>query len=128
MGKPVHDEPLIPADLASRKRVIAAVLVAAVAVLIAGVGMYLPVHRALNSGGALRYYTKGVVLPPVLLYVAVLIVTVEVGDGQILAVNAKNKRALPRKGWLVVAGAVLVSAAAMLCWTMYLRALGFQSV
>ncbi len=123
----MHDEPLLPPDPASRKRVIAAVLLAAVALFVGYIGMYLPVHRALASGGALRYYTKGVLLPPVLLYLAVVIVTVDVGTGQIMTVNAKNKHTLTRKGWLVTSGAVLVGTAAMLCWTMYLRALGFRS-
>ncbi len=118
---------LLPSDPAARKRAVAAILFGVIAAFIAYVGMYLPVHNALASGGALRYYTKGVVLPPILLYLAILIVTVNVQDGQIYAVNAKNKRALTRKGWLIVLGAVAVGAASLGAWTLYLRALGYHS-
>ena len=90
--------------------------------------MYKPVHDALASGGALRYYTKGVVLPPVLLYLAILVVTVDVKDGQIFRINAKNKRTLTRKGWWIALGDVAVAAASLGAWTLYLRALGFHSV
>ncbi len=122
-----NDTTLLSSDPATRKRVVAAILFAAVAVFIAYFGMYQPVHEALASGGALRYYTKGVVLPPVLLYLAILVVTVDVQDGQIFKVNAKNKRTLTRKGWLVALGAVAVAAVAMGAWRLYLNALGFHS-
>lgn len=122
-----NDTTLLPSDPAARKRAVAAILFAAIAMFIAYFGMYLPVHQALASGGALRYYTKGVVLPPVLLYLAVLVVTVDVKDGQIYAINSKNKRTLTRKGWLVVLGAVAVAAAALGAWRLYLNALGFHS-
>ncbi len=124
---PGSNTTLLPSDPAARKRAVASILIAAVAAFVAYIGMVQPVHRALASGGALRYYTKGVVLPPVLLYLAILIVTVDVGDGQIFTINAKNKRTLTRKGWLVALGAVVVAAAAMGAWTLYLRALGFHS-
>lgn len=122
-----RDTTLLSADPAMRKRVAGAVLIGAIAAFVAYIGMYRPVHEALESGGALRYYTKGVVLPPVLLYVAVLMVTVDVRDGQIFTVNAKNKRTLTPKGWWVALGACAVGAAALGGWTLYLRALGFHS-
>ena len=51
----------------------------------------------------------------------------DIRDGQIMHVNAKNKKTLTRKGWLVTLGAVVVAALAYAAWIAYLRALGFHS-
>ena len=121
------DQPLFPRDPASRNRVIPAILIAAIAVFIGYIGMVQPVHEALAGGGPVRYYVKGVILPPVFLYLAITMLIVDIRDGQIMHVNAKNKKTLTRKGWWVMLGAVAVAALSYLAWIAYLRTLGFHS-
>ena len=121
------DRSLLSSDPAARRRAVAAILLFGMAAAVAYFTMYLPVHQALVSHGALRYYTKGILLPPELLYLAILVATVNVSDGQIRTFNSKGRRTFTRKGWLVLGGAVVVAGLALAAWTMYLRALGYHS-
>ena len=116
---------LIPSEPAARKRIAGGILLCGLAALAGYFFLYEPVHSALKTG-VLRYSVKGVMLPPACLYLAGILFFTDItdGDGKLRALNASGKLAYTKRGWWVIAGAVLTIGLTLAGWFWYLRALG----
>ena len=119
---------LLPADPVRRKQAMGGIFLLALAAVCGYFFMYQPVHTAVQTNGELHYYLKGIMLPPLCLYMAALALTGKVRDGELRALNAKGQPTLTRKGWWVVAGAVTVIGLTFAVWYAYLHALGFREM
>lgn len=119
------DEALIPTDPKARKAVMGGILLIAL-----GAGMTYffairPIQELLATNHT-TYYVKGVIIGPLCVYIGVLALTGKFGDGELRKLNAKGKPTFTRKGWIAVAGAVVVIALTLVAWYGYLHSLGFQ--
>ncbi len=120
------DEQILSSDPAARKRTIGGIVMLLLGAACAYFFMYLPVHTAMQTG-QLEYYVKGILLPPICLYMALILLVTDIRDGQLRRLNAKGKPTFTKKGWWVMAGALATMGLTLAGWFFYLHALGFRS-
>ena len=120
------DDQILSSDPVARKRTIGGIVMLLIGAACAYFFMYLPVHTALRTG-QLEYYVKGILLPPICLYIAFILLATNVQDGQMRALNAKGKPTFTKTGWWMMGGAFAVIGLTLAGWYYYLHILGFQS-
>ena len=120
------DEPLLPTDPKARKAAMGGVLLIALGGALTYYFALRPLLE-LRRTGHTAYYLKGVLTGPLVAYVGVLALTGRFGDGEIRTANAAGKSTLTRKGWIVIAGAILVATLTLAAWFGYLHSLGLQA-
>lgn len=119
------DEPLIPTDANARKAAMGGILLIALGLAMVYFFAIRPIQELLATNHT-TYYVKGVIIGPLCVYVGALALTGKFGDGQIRKLNDKGKPTLTRKGWIAVAGAIVVIALTLVAWYGYLHSMGFQ--
>jgi hypothetical protein len=120
-------EPLMSSDAETRKRQIGALLFLTMVPVMAYFFMYRPIAEGLRTG-SLHYYLKGVVLPPLVLYLSVVMLFTKLKDGQVKVRDAAGKIRYTRQGKLFLAGVVAVIVVTMAGWYALLHALGFTGL
>ena len=86
--------------------------------------IYQPLHD-LRTTGHMTYYLKGIVLPPLCIYMGVLAFTGKFRDGQIRKLNDKGHPTFTRKGWIAAGGALAVILLTFAAWYGYLSATAY---
>jgi hypothetical protein len=114
-------------DPETRKRQIGGMLFLLMTPVLGYFFMYKPVVEGLRTG-MLHYYLKGVMLPPLVLYMGVLLLFTRFKDGELKERNAAGKMKFSRRGKIFLAGVVVVIGATVAGWFVVLHALGFTGL
>ena len=114
-----------PLPSLAKTRVGAAILIV-IGLVMAYFFIYHPVQQA-RASGELHYYVKGLLLPPLLLYMAVCILFGDMRDGQIKTIGPNGKAHLTSKGWAFVVGIFVVISLTLVAWYFYLSSIGFKA-
>lgn len=115
---------LTEAQQAKRARIFGICLIPA-SLLMAYFWMIRPLQEAQHTG-LLEYNTKGILLPPALLYMGVALTLADLRDGQFRTTGADGKPKLTKKGMLFLVGLVVVLGITYALWTAYLHSAHFQ--
>ena len=110
----------------ARIRIFAVVLLLA-SVVMSYFFIYQPIAEAERTG-QLTYYLKGVLMPPLFFYAAVVMLLGDVRDGQIKQLQPDGTKRLTSKGWAFVVGLVAVMGLTLAGWYLLLHQLGFQAL
>ncbi len=89
--------------------------------------IYQPLAESQQSG-TLAYNMKGVVFPPLLLYLGIVMLFSDVRNSQIKQLGPDGKRHYTSKGWAFIVGAVAVLGLTLGAWYLLLSHLGFQAL
>lgn len=120
-------EPLLSSDPETRKRQMGAMLFLAMVPVLGYFFMYRPIAEGLRTG-TLHYYLKGVLLPPLVLYVGLMMLFTKLRDGQLKERDAAGKTRYTRRGKWFLAGVVGVIGVTIVGWYALLHALGFAGL
>ena len=66
-------------------------------------------------------------LTPAIFYMGIVVMLTDMRDGQALETRANGKKYLTRKGYLFLAGLIIVDGLVVVLWSMYLKSLGYPA-
>lgn len=118
---------LLPTEPIARSSATGGIILTALGVLFGYWFIYRPLHE-LQQTGQITYYLKGIMVPPLCVYMGILAFTGRFRDGEIRKLNRQGKPTFTRKGWIAAAGALVVIGLTFAAWSWYLHALGVERV
>jgi hypothetical protein len=84
-----------------------------------------PIQEA-QSTGSLHYFVKGIMLPPVCIYVGLMMLLFNIRDEHVRKLDAKGKPTFTAKGWWLVGGCIATIIATYVVWGWYIHTIGFD--